>query len=94
MDDDQVGELRSWAAGLADDTRPEVKAAARAILLLADDLEAARSQLLEERLIRQALEERQPPEEPDAASPAGGEIEGDLLSRLRGYLPTRRSRRV
>ena len=58
VDDEQIGELRKWAAGLAEDERPEVRAAAKAILLLADDLLAARSQLLEDRWIRQALEEQ------------------------------------
>ena len=35
---------QAWARGLADDERPEVRAAAKA-MLLADDLLAARSQL-------------------------------------------------
>lgn len=91
MDDDQVGELRSWAAGLTTDTRPEVKAAAKAILLLAQDLEAARSQLLEERLIREALEASR--EEPGAESASDEEIDLDLRARLRGYLVPRRTRR-
>jgi hypothetical protein len=56
VDDGQVEELRKWAVGLSADGRPEVRAAAKAILLLAEDLIAARSQLLEERLIREALE--------------------------------------
>jgi hypothetical protein len=38
VDDEQVGELRKWAKGLVEDERPEVRAAAKAILLLADDL--------------------------------------------------------
>lgn len=95
MDDDQVGELRSWAAGLATDSRPEVKAAAKAILLLADDLQAARSQLLEERLIREALESRQPVEDDASAGtePAAADgIDRDLRARLRGYLPRRERR--
>jgi hypothetical protein len=58
VDDGQVAELRQWADGLAKDGRPELRAAAKAILLLSEDLLAARSQLLEERLIRQALETR------------------------------------
>lgn len=58
LDDDQVEELRKWASGLSDDARVEVRAAGKALLMLANDLQAARSQLFEERLIRQALEER------------------------------------
>ena len=75
VDDGQVAELRRWAHGLSTDTRPEVKAAAKAITMLADDLEAARSQLLEERMIRGALEGRLADEE-------AVEIERDLRGRL------------
>jgi len=75
VDDGQVEELRGWAQGLSTDTRAEVKAAAKAITMLADDLEAARSQLLEERLIREALEARLADEE-------AAEMERDLRTRL------------
>jgi hypothetical protein len=71
VDDEQVAELRKWAAGLAEDERPEVRAAAKAILLLANDLLAARSQMLEDRWIKQALEEQQ------------ATVELTLLNRLR-----------
>jgi hypothetical protein len=73
----QVEELRRWAQGLSTDPRPEVQAAAKAITLLADDLEAARSQLLEERMIREALE---------ANEDGSGGLELDLLTRLRARL--------
>ena len=79
MDDGQVEELRRWAQGLSTDPRPEVKAAAKAITMLADDLDAARSQLLEERMIREALESQ---DEQDASK-----LEQDLRSRLRARLP-------
>ncbi len=79
VDDGQVEELRRWATGLSTDPRPEVKAAAKAITMLADDLNAARSQLLEERMIRQALESQ---DEQDASK-----LEQDLRSRLRARLP-------
>ena len=82
VDDAQVGELRRWAKGLAEDDRPELRAAARAIMLLADDVEAARSQLLEERMIREALEAREPEEEVELHEP--------LMERLRGFLRPRR----
>ena len=50
--------------------------------MLADDLEAARSQLLEERMIREALESRLADEE-------AAEMERDLRTRLfqRRYCP-------
>ena len=85
MEDNQIEELRRWAVGLGSDGRPEVKAAAKAILLLADDLRAARSQLLEERMIRQALESQQA----DAEEVDGEDVERDLRSRLRMLLPRR-----
>jgi hypothetical protein len=71
VDDAQVAELREWAKGLAEDERPEVRAAAKAILLLANDLLAARSQMLEDRWIKQALLEQQ------------ATVERTLLNRLR-----------
>lgn len=71
LEDGQVAELRQWAMGLAEDEHPEVRAAAKAILLLANDLMAARSQMLEDRWIKQALEEQQ------------ASVERTLLTRLR-----------
>jgi len=90
MDDGQVEELRRWAKGLSTDPRPEVKAAAKAIFLLADDVLAARSQLLEERLIRQALEARDAVDgrEEEAQAP----VARDLAERLRGVLHRRAAR--
>lgn len=85
MEDGQIEELRRWAVGLSNDGRPEVKAAAKAILMLADDLRAARSQLLEERMIRQALESQQEQAEAGAAD----DVERDLRSRLRMLLQRR-----
>jgi len=81
VDDGQVEELRRWAEGLRKDGRPEVRAAAKAMLLLSDELLAARSQLFEERMIRQAFEERLADEE---------ELPEDLLTRLRSFLHLRR----
>ncbi len=75
VDDGHVEELRRWAQGLSSDPRPEVQAAAKAITMLADDLEAARSQLLEERMIREALETRM-------ANDEAAEMERDLRTRL------------
>jgi hypothetical protein len=91
MDDAQVGELRRWASGLASDPRPEVQAAAKAITLLADDVAAARSQLLEERLIREALEANEPPSSDGERS---DDVERDLRARLRSHLPGRLAKRA
>jgi hypothetical protein len=89
VDDAQVEELRRWAKGLSTDTRPEVKAAAKAILLLSEDVLAARSQLLEERMIREALEARDRAED-EAAHAA--DLTPDLLDRLRALLQRRPAR--
>jgi hypothetical protein len=83
MDDSQVEELRRWAVGLSNDPRPEVKAAAKAILMLTDDVRAARSQLWEERMIREALEAR------EAAAEAAPTIERDLFRRVGSSLSRR-----
>jgi hypothetical protein len=92
VEDKQVEELRRWAHGLATDPRPEVQAAAKAITLLADDLDAARSQLLEERMIRQALEGTAAGDDgTDGAE--SDDVERDLRARLRAILPPRLSRR-
>jgi hypothetical protein len=91
VDDAQVEELRRWAKGLSTDPRPEVKAAAKAILLLSDDVLAARSQLLEERLIREALEAREAAEETGAADGAAA-VPRDLLERVRSVLHRRAAR--
>lgn len=74
LEQDQVEELQEWAKGLAGDERPEVRAAAKAILLLAEDLLAARSQLLEHQWIKQALEEQE------------NSLEQTLRQRLRRFL--------
>ena len=46
MDDGQVEELRKWALSLATASRPDLNAAAKAILLLTHDLRAARTRLV------------------------------------------------
>jgi hypothetical protein len=40
--EEQLAELKSWAQSLAEDVRPELRAAARAILLLAEEVERLR----------------------------------------------------
>jgi hypothetical protein len=44
MDDEQVLELRSWAQRLATGDRADVRAAGKAIVMLADELTALRAQ--------------------------------------------------
>jgi hypothetical protein len=51
VDDEQAEQLRRWAISISTDHRHEVRAAAKAILMLLDDLALARRELLEERLL-------------------------------------------
>ena len=90
----QVEELRRWAHGLATDGRPEVQAAAKAIILLADDLDAACSQLFEERMIREALESNATGDAATSDGPSSEDVEHDLRARLRSYLHPRASLRA
>ena len=90
----QVEELRRWAKGLATDGRPEVQAAAKAITLLADDLDAARSQLFEERMIREALEANETEDAATADGATPDDVERDLRTRLRALLHPRLSRQA
>jgi len=94
VDDGQVDELRRWAQGLATDPRPEVQAAAKAITMLADDLDAARSQLLEERMIREALEANEPDETRNDDVASSDDAERDLRMRFRSYLQPNPSRQA
>jgi hypothetical protein len=91
MDDAQVEELRRWAQGLSSDGRPEVKAAAKAIMLLSEDVLAARSQLLEERLICEALEAREAADGQQAVDNSAT-VARDLVQRARAVLHRRAAR--
>jgi hypothetical protein len=82
LTDEQVEELRLWARGLEMDERAEIRAAARAICLLADDLQASRSQLLEERLVTQALEARERSAEGEEQAAALRDLARRLKARL------------
>jgi hypothetical protein len=83
LSDEQVEQLARWARGLELDERPELRAAARAIVLLAEAVQAARSQLLEERLIREALEERERERDRASLHAESPSLSRVLLTRLR-----------
>jgi hypothetical protein len=86
MDDGQTEELRKWALGLVTDGRPEVRAAAKAILLLTDDLQAPLARLV-------AYEARSNAREADIAEAEASQQKGsDGGSGLRARLsePQRR----
>ena len=76
MDDEQVQELRTWAQRLATDDRADVRAAGRAIVMLADELSALRA--------RRRQEDGQSVAAPTAAETDASST--DVASSLRGRL--------
>ena len=80
MDDDEFETIRRWAEGLlATDQREEVRAAAKAILMLADEVERLRVEIWHDRL---AVEGHPGPVSEEG--PAGEEAA--LYDRLRNRL--------
>jgi hypothetical protein len=86
MDDEQLLQLRSWAGLLASDDRRDVRAAAKAIVMLADEVEALRAELGQQ---REAIEAT----ETTAAAPVRDDAVGEVGSVLRGRLHSFRERR-
>lgn len=77
MNEEQLLELRLWAGRLASDTGADVQAAAKAIVMLADEIEALRA------------ERPQPNDAIEAGAetaPVGAHAEGEIGSALRGRL--------
>ena len=80
MDDDEFETIRRWAEGLlATDKREEVRAAAKAILMLTDEVERLRVEIWHDRL---AVEGHPRP----IAAETHAADEGALYDRLRGRL--------
>ena len=82
LDEQKIATLRLWADGLARDERDEMRAAARAILMLIDEVELLHVELwhagrLNTHHEEEALEE---PEEPIATRPS---LRSVLRERLR-----------
>jgi hypothetical protein len=88
MDAEQLRVLRQWADGLYSDDRPEVRAAAKAILLLVDEVEELRAALLSE--MPQGSHDSQPDDDSVPAPESGpAAVERDLRLRLRNFARTR-----
>jgi len=68
LDEERIDVLRRWGEGLSTDSREEVRAAGRAILILIDEVEQLHVDLWNERSRGTA----EPSEQPEAAPPAGG----------------------
>jgi hypothetical protein len=87
MDDEQVLELRNWAQRLASGDRADVRAAGRAIAMLADELTALRAQQRLERDVLAATDV--PPAAAQAPDPDGTDVASSLRSRLRSIVGVR-----
>jgi hypothetical protein len=77
VDEDEFETLRRWGEGLEGDARPEIRAAGKAIRMLAEEVEKLQVELWNARLGIQAS--AAPPEEPEPAEAAAtGEVQSDL----------------
>jgi hypothetical protein len=84
LDAEKLQILDQWATGLQHDERPEVVAAARAILMLVQEVERLHIALWEQHLASEQQHGGEAP--PDAPDPFRGEpppLEESLLRRLR-----------
>jgi hypothetical protein len=82
LDEQKIATLRLWADGLARDERDEMRAAARAILMLIDEVELLHVELWHAGRLSAHHEEEAPeePEEPIATRPS---LRSVLRERLR-----------
>jgi hypothetical protein len=88
LDEDKIEQLRHWAAGLSDDGNPELRATAKAIVLLIEEIDRLHIDLWNAKAM---LGQNQP----DAAAETGSEATPDRalvarLRRLRGRTSTPR----
>ena len=82
MDEEKLETLKRWGSGLMSDEREEVRAAGKAIVMLAEEVEQLHIELWKLRdASSQEREEGEPLLFPGAREPA---IERDLRSRLLG----------
>jgi hypothetical protein len=81
MDDEQVLELRIWAQRLATDDRADVRAAGKAIVMLADEVTSLRAQ---QRLESELLAAATPAPDTDSE-----DVPSSLRTRLRSLVGAR-----
>jgi hypothetical protein len=79
MDDEQLLQLRRWAGRLVSDDRVDVRAAGKAIVMLANEVEALRADRPQQ---SEAIEAA----ETTAAAPVRDDAVGEIGSVLRGRL--------
>jgi hypothetical protein len=87
VDDEEFETIRRWAEGLQSDPRVELRAAAKAILMLAEEVETLQIELWNTRLALKAEAPAEPSEaqlsEPQLSRPARPELEPALRHQLR-----------
>lgn len=87
LDEEKIGILRSWGAGLSADDREEVRAAGKAIVLLIEEIELLHVDLWNTKAGATA-EQAAPDEEPEPATePERDDLERTLRSRLSALVP-------
>ena len=87
MDDEQVLQLRTWAGRLAIDDRAEVRAAGKAIVMLADELSSLRAQRRLESEARFAESDSATPV--PVSDPSDADVASSLRTRLRSLVGVR-----
>jgi hypothetical protein len=90
LDEEKIGILRSWGAGLSADDREEVRAAGKAIVLLIEEIERLHVDVWNARagsLDGPAPADPQAPVEPEGAELEDDELERTLRSRLSTLVP-------
>ena len=81
LDEQKIATLRLWADGLARDERDEMRAAARAILMLIDEVELLHVEVWHAGRLSASSDEGTP--EPDPAAPDRPSLRSVLRERLR-----------
>jgi hypothetical protein len=93
--EEEFEKLRSWGEALTGDERPEVRAAGRAIILLAGEVERLQVQAWHARLGVESTARQAPEPSVDPDSTLSRQLEPELRDRLRSAVaPTGRVRRL
>jgi hypothetical protein len=85
LDEEKIGILRSWGAGLSADDREEVRAAGKAIVLLIEEIERLHVDVWNARA--GSLDGPTPPDPETPPEPQDDELERTLRARLSTLVP-------
>ena len=85
LDEEKIGILRSWGAGLSADEREEVRAAGKAIVLLIDEIERLHVDVWNARA--GAVDSSSPSDHETPSEPEDDELERTLRTRLSTLVP-------